>query len=239
MKFLLLMTVALATTGIAGQEVAIKNVFKDDFYIGAAISGGLLRKEPKTTLGLAARQFNSITPENSLKWKPFNPETDVYNQAVADAFVDFGVQNKMYVVGHVLFWHAQTPDWVFLDAEGKHVTREELLTRMRQRVRYLATRYKGKIDAWDVVNEAVIGDGSLRKSPWTEIIGKDFIEQAFRIADEELPSDVELIYNDYSMTGKNKRDAVVALVNDLKKKGVRIDGVGMQGHWSLSGPSIK
>jgi endo-1,4-beta-xylanase len=153
--------------------------------------------------------------------------------------VAFGVEHEMYVVGHVLFWHQQTPDWVFQDDKGQPLTREQLLERMRRRVRHVAERYGDRIDAWDVVNEAFSGDGQLRRSKWVQIISDDFIEQAFRIADEELPESVELIYNDYSMTIPRRRAAVVAMIRDLKSKGVRIDGVGMQGHWMLGGPPIQ
>jgi endo-1,4-beta-xylanase len=221
-----------------GGEMALKQAFKDDFYVGASFNSGLFREEGQPTLGLVARQFNSISPGNEMKWGPFNPKQDVYKHEPADNFVAFGAKNGMYVVGHVLFWHNQTPDWVFQDEGGKPLTRDALLKRMRERVRLMAQRYKGRIHAWDVVNEAILGDGQLRKSEWNRIIGDDFIEQAFRIANEELPADVELIYNDFSMTEKGKRDAVIRMIQDFKKKGIRIDGVGIQGHWSINWPSI-
>jgi len=216
----------------------LKDSFKGRFHVGAAINRWQFKEEGQLTLRLVAHQFNSISPGNLLKWSCFNPKPGVYNHADADAFVEFGQKNNMYVLGHVLFWHSQTPKWVFQDEEGQVLDREQLLKRMRERVRHLAKRYGKRIHAWDVVNESFT-NGKLRDSQWTRIIGSDFIEQAFRIADEEMPTDVELIYNDYSMTGKNKRNAVVKMIYDLKQKGVRIDGVGMQGHWSVNGPSIR
>jgi len=216
----------------------LKDSFKGRFHVGAAINKWQFKEEGQSTLRLVAHQFNSISPENSLKWGCFNPKPGVYNYADADAFVEFGQKNNMYVLGHVLFWHSQTPKWAFQDKKGQLLNREQLLKRMRERVRHLAKRYGKRIHAWDVVNESIEGNGELRGSQWTKIIGKDFIEQAFRIANEELPADVELIYNDYSMTGKNKRNAVVKMIHELKQKKVRIDGVGMQGHWGIKGPSI-
>jgi endo-1,4-beta-xylanase len=177
-----------------GGDMALKQAFKDDFYVGASFNSGLFREEGQPTLELIARQFNSISPGNEMKWGPFNPKPDVYKHEPADNFVAFGAKNGMYVVGHVLFWHNQTPDWVFQDEGGKPLTRDALLKRMRERVRHMAQRYKGSIHAWDVVNEAILGDGQLRKSEWNRIIGDDFIEQAFRIANEELPADIFALF---------------------------------------------
>lgn len=234
-----LMQCAAVSHGQEPTMPTLKQAFAGRFLIGASLKQSIVTGGDPATLKLVAEQFDSITSGNLLKWGPFNPRPGQYNHAPADAYVAFGNEHRMYVVGHVLFWHNQTPPWVFEDAAGQPLTRNPLLERMRQRVRHVAQRYGSKIHAWDVVNEAITDSGGLRDSPWTRIIGDDFIEQAFRIADEELPKDVELIYNDYSMTGARKRDAVVKMIRDLKAKGVRIDGVGMQGHWSLTGPSIQ
>jgi endo-1,4-beta-xylanase len=232
------MLVASSVYGADMKEQSLKNAFEGRFHVGASLNSRVFPKANDSSLSLVARQFDSISPGNLLKWQPFNPKPGVYNLDKADAFVQFGRKNDMYVVGHVLFWHNQTPQWVFQGKDGKQLSRDELLKRMRERVRYVAKRYGNKIQAWDVVNESIMDNGSLRKSKWTQVIGDDFIEQAFRIAADELPADVELIYNDYSMTGKKKRDAVVKLVTTLKKKNIRIDGVGMQGHWGMGGPSV-
>ncbi len=218
--------------------MTLKQAYQDHFHIGTAIGNRVFEQKEQPTIRVVAQQFNCITSENAMKWQPFQPEENRYNTVPADLFVAFGAENNMYVVGHVLFWHNQTPDWVFKDENGKTASRELLLERMRERVRYVAERYKGRVHAWDVVNEAIEDNGQLRDSKWTQIIGKDFIEQAFRVANEELPADVALIYNDYSMTANGRRNAVVEMVRNLKSKGIRIDAVGMQGHWSLNGPSI-
>ena len=195
----------------------LKDSFKGRFHVGAAINKWQFKEKGQSTLRLVAHQFNSISPEDLLKWSSFNPKPGVYNYADADAWVEFGQKNNMYVHGHVLFWHSQTPKWVFQDKKKK-LNREQLLKRMRERVRHLTKRYGKRIHAWDVVNEAFMDNGKLRDTQWTKIIGKDFIEQAFRIADEELPADVELIYNDYGMDGKNRRNAVVEGLSSAPSK---------------------
>jgi len=184
------------------------------------------------------RHFNSITAENAMKWEKIHPDPDRFHFALADSIVDFGLQNDMFIVGHCLLWHSQTPDWVFQDSLGNPLTRDALLERMRDHILTVAGHYKGKVKGWDVVNEAVDEDGSLRKSKWLEIIGEDYIQKAFEFAYEADP-DAELYYNDYNNELPQKQAGVVALVKDLQQKGVKIDGVGIQGHWHLDSPDLK
>ena len=217
--------------------MTLKQAFDGRFYIGTAFGNRIFQEEGGETRKLIEEQFNTVTAEGAMKWKGFQPELDRYNFGPADAFVEFGTRNDMYVVGHVLFWQNALPDWVFKDEQGEQISREQLLERMRERVRVVAERYGSKIHAWDVVNEAYVR-GELEDTNWIRIIGDDFIEQAFRIAQEELPDDVELIYNDNNMMNESQRDAVVAMIQDLQSKGIRIDGVGMQGHWWLNRPTI-
>ncbi|MCC5843513.1 MAG: endo-1,4-beta-xylanase [Verrucomicrobia bacterium] len=217
--------------------MTLKNAFKDRFYIGTAFSDRIFHEEGGATRKLIEEQFNTVTAEGAMKWRGFQPELDRYNFVTADNFVEFGTRNDMYVVGHVLFWQNAVPDWVFQDGEGEQISREQLLERMRERVRVVAERYGSNIHAWDVVNEAFVR-GELEDTNWTRIIGDDFIEQAFRIAQEELPEDVELIYNDNNMMNARQRAAVVEMIKDLQGKGIRIDGVGMQGHWWMNRPTI-
>jgi endo-1,4-beta-xylanase len=187
---------------------------------------------------LVVTQFNSISPTNLLKWGPYNPEPGVYNEAPAEAFFAFGTANRMQILAHCLFWHSQAPQWIFEDGKGGPATRELLLQRMRERVQHVARLYGSRTWAWDVVNEAIEDDGTLRNSPYRRIIGPDWVEQAFRIANEELPKNVLLLYNDYNMEAPGKLAAVVQLVHDLRAKGLRIDGVGSQAHWRLDRPSV-
>ena len=222
-----------------GETMPLKEAYADHFHVGAAISRHLFHPDRKETLKLAANQFNSITAENEMKWQSLNPTPNEYQFKDADNLIRFGIENEMYIVGHVLFWHNQTPDWLFEDDEGNPVSKGMLLKRMRAHVRKLADRYGDHVHAWDVINETFNDDGSLRDSPWTRILGEEFIEYAFQIAGEELPDDTELLYNDYSMTRSGRRDAVVRMVNNLQSKGIRIDGIGMQGHWARTEPGIR
>ena len=219
------------------QMPLLKDVFKDDFKIGAAVSRNVSDGNDLKAIQLLKQQFNSVTAENVMKFSMIHPEEKRFNFKAADKLVDIAMDSEMQVHGHTFVWHNQTPKWVFEDGNGKDVSREVLLNRMKEHIKVLGARYKGKVFSWDVVNEAFNDDGTLRDSPWKRIIGDDYIEMAFRFADKYVP-DAKLYYNDYGMTGKGKRDATIKLVKDLRSKGVRIDGVGMQGHWNLYSPRI-
>jgi len=229
----------LKTTALAKAISAsgLKAAFQDDFYIGTAIGADTLTENDTDLLALIAREFNSITAENAMKWEEIRPELDSWVWDIADKFVDFGVRNNMYTIGHTLVWHSQVPKAVFLDSKGQPLKREPLLARMDDHIRTLVSRYKGKIQAWDVVNEAVEDDGKFRQSPWFKATGTEFIEKAFMTAHEVDPK-AHLMYNDYNMAVPAKRDAVVAMVKDLKKKGVPIHGIGMQGHIGIDTPDL-
>lgn len=220
-----------------GAPATLKDAFAGKFVVGAAINDRMTKPDSPVH-DLVLQQFDSISPTNLLKWEPYNPKPGVYNEAAAEAFIAFGAEHKLYTVGHCLFWHQQTPKWVFLDAKGGQVSRDELLARMRERVKHVAQLYGSRTSAWDVVNEAIEENGSLRDSPWHKVLGADFIPAAFRIANEELPKGVQLLYNDYNMETPGRLAAVVKLVHDLRAQGLRIDAVGSQAHWRLETPTI-
>jgi endo-1,4-beta-xylanase len=221
----------------AAKEVALKDVYKKDFYVGAALNARQIAGQNPQEMEIVQKHFSTISPENLLKWGPVHPQPDTYNFKPADDYVALGQKHKMFVVGHTLVWHQQTPNWVFEDGQGQPASREVLLQRMQDHIATVAGRYKGKINGWDVVNEALNDDGTLRKSKWLEIAGEDFLFQAFEAARKADPK-AELYYNDYSMWMPAKRDGAVRLVQNLKAKGARVDGIGMQGHWGLEYPSI-
>lgn len=221
----------------AGPAPALKDAFAGKFLVGAAINDRMTRPDSRVH-DLILQQFDSISPTNLLKWEPYNPQPGVYNEGPAEAFFAFGQQHKLYVLAHCLFWHSQTPAWVFESAQGGPIGRDELLARMRERVRHVAQLYGSRTNAWDVVNEAIVEDGSLRPTGFTKALGADFIPAAFRIANEELPRNVELLYNDYNMETPGRLAAVVKLVHDLRAQGLRIDAVGSQAHWRLETPTI-
>jgi endo-1,4-beta-xylanase len=152
--------------------------------------------------------------------------------------VAFGEKHKMFIVGHNLVWHSQTPAWVFKDDKDESLTREILLERLHDHIRTVVRRYKGRIGGWDVVNEALNDDGTLRKSQWLNIIGDDYIAKAFQFAHEADPA-AELYYNDYSVENEPKRAGAVELVKKLKALGIPITAVGLQGHDKLDWPTAK
>ena len=186
---------------------------------------------------LLEEQFNSITPENLLKWESIHMQPGKYNFTPADSFVALGERYKMFIVGHCLIWHSQVSKWVFEDSLGKPVTREVLLQRMKDHIYTVVGRYKGRINGWDVVNEAVEDDGSLRKTKWLQIIGEDYIEKAFQFAHEADP-DAELYYNDFDQWKQGKRETVVKIIKNLKSKSIKITGIGIQGHWGSDYPPM-
>jgi len=205
--------------------------------VGGALNPNQFEERDSAGLRIIKEQFNTITPENVLKWENVHPALGQYNFAPSDKYVDFGSRNKMFIVGHTLVWHSQVPRWVFQDASGKQLGRDSLLARMREHITTLVTRYKGRINGWDVVNEALEEDGSLRKSPWLNIIGEDFIAKAFQYAHEADPN-AELYYNDYSLENPAKRAGAIRLIKSLQAQGIAVKAIGMQGHMKLDWPSV-
>lgn len=216
-------------------EKTLKEAYKNYFPIGVAVSPrGLNGPDAE----LITKQFSSVTPENAMKMGPIHPEENRYNWQDADAIVAFAEKNGMKVRGHTLCWHNQTPKWFFTDTEGKQVSRDVLLKRMKKHIEDVAGRYKGKVYAWDVVNEAVPDTSTsiYRKSKFYEIIGEDYIEKAFEYAHAADP-DARLFYNDYNTESAEKREKIFQLLKRLKAKNVPVHGVGLQGHWSIYEPS--
>lgn len=214
---------------------ALKQVYEGSFLMGAALNRFQISGELPDDQAVVEKHFNTITPENLLKWERVHPEPGAFNFEPADRFVAFGEANDMFIVGHTLVWHNQTPEWVFEDEEGNLLDKKTLLKRMRDHIQTVVGRYKGRIHGWDVVNEALNEDGSWRESPWYEITGLSYIEEAFRAARGADP-DAELYYNDYNLWKPEKRMGAVRLTTRLQKAGVDIDGIGMQAHWGLEHP---
>ncbi|MBU2879926.1 endo-1,4-beta-xylanase [Aliiglaciecola lipolytica] len=229
-----------ATTPIvekAPEQSTLKARFKDHFKIGTAISRDQILGVLPDDLNVAKAQFNTFTPENSMKWERIHPQPDVYDFEAPDALVEYAQENNQELVGHTLVWHSQTPDWVFEDEQGEPLTREALLKRMQDHIFTVAGRYRDRIFAWDVVNEALNEDGTLRESKWSTIIGDDFIEYAFTYAKQAAPN-AKLYYNDYNLYKPEKRAGALALIKNLQSKGIQIDGIGMQAHYSLDNPEL-
>jgi len=230
-------TVPTGRTETTAQP-ALKDVFKDHFYVGAALSLDQISGQEPDAIAVVARHFNSITPENILKWEEVHPKPGIYNFEAADRYVAFGEKHKMHIIGHTLVWWHQTPDWVFQHASGKPLGREALLQRMKEHIFTVMGRYRGRIHGWDVVNEAINADGSWRKSRWYEILGEDHVAKAFEFAREADPS-AGLYYNDFDLENRPKCEGVIQLVKGLQAKGVRVDGIGIQGHWFTDYPPME
>ena len=220
----------------AQTPTSLKDAYQGCFLVGAALNASQFTGATPRNFALITTQFNSISPENVLKWEVVHPKPETYDFSLADKYVEFGQTNHMFVIGHNLVWHAQTPKWVFEDEKGNPLSREALLKRMRDHIHTVVGRYKGRINGWDVVNEALNEDGTLRQSPWMKIIGDDYIEKAFEYAHEADPK-AELYYNDYSLENEAKRKGALDLVKKLKAKGVPINGVGLQDHVHMDWPT--
>ncbi|WP_423803756.1 endo-1,4-beta-xylanase [Paraglaciecola polaris] len=216
---------------------SLKEHFAGLFLVGSAINSEQAAQTQKDTDLVIQKQFNTVTPENELKWERIHPKLNTFDFALADQYVNFGVTQRMFTVGHTLVWHSQTPDWVFEDEQGQTLTREALLARMQKHISTVVGRYKGKIQGWDVVNEALNEDGSLRDSKWRQIIGDDFIEKAFIYAHQADPN-AELYYNDYNLYKPEKSAGAAKLIASLQDKGIQIHGIGLQGHYSLTHPAL-
>ena len=220
---------------VAQDEPSLKDVFGDKFLIGTAVNVNQINGKDSLGVETVKKHFNSIVAENCMKSEEIHPEKDVFYWDDADNLVRFGEENGLTVTGHCLIWHSQLAPWFPYDDNGNYVSPDTLKQRMKDHIYAVAGRYKGRIKGWDVVNEAILDDGSYRKSPFYEILGEEFIPLAFQYAHEADPN-AELYYNDYAMNVPQKREAVVKLVNNLKKKGLRIDAIGMQGHSKLPPP---
>ena len=219
-------------------QSGLADLYKNDFLIGTAIGSRTLMQPDTEMLDLIAREFNQVTSENAMKWGVIHPKEDVWKFEEPDKLVEFAEKNKMQVQGHVLVWHSQVPREIFTGADGNTASKELLLKRMESHINTVVDRYKGKIRSWDVVNESITPEDGYRKSKWLEICGPEFMERAFQYAHEADP-DCLLIYNDYNEEDPKRRDFIVEMVKQYKKKGIPIHGIGLQGHLNLDSPDLK
>jgi endo-1,4-beta-xylanase len=218
----------------------LKDVYKDAFRIGTAVTPAITSGADKASQDIVINHFNSITVENVMKAALINPEPGVFNFKPADDFVAFGEKHNMFIIGHTLVWHNQCPAWFFTNAQGKPNSKEEQIERLRSHIQTVAGRYAGRVHAWDVVNEVIDEDGNYRPTTWVNAFGNGdtLVKYAFKFAAQYAPN-TELYYNDFNAWRPSKRDGIVRLVKMLQKEGLRIDGVGIQGHWGLNYPKTK
>lgn len=219
-------------------QSSLREATKDLFLMGVAVNNYQVNGGNRVENDLIKTHFSSIVPENCMKCSEIHPEEHRWEFGPMDKLVAFGEANNQAVIGHCLIWHSQLARWFTVDENGQPVSPEVLKARMREHIHTIMTRYKGRIKGYDVVNEAFEDNGSYRRSAFYRILGKDFMKLAFQYAHEVDP-DAELYYNDYNMATPAKCDAVVEFVKELKAEGIRIDGVGMQGHMTMDGPSLE
>lgn len=208
--------------------IGLKDKYKDYFKMGAAVNTRTIN----THAALLKQHFSSLTCENETKFESLQKVEGNFNFSNADKIVQFARDNQIAMRGHTFTWHNQTPTWVFANAD-----KEMLLKRLKNHIATVGKRYEKDFYCWDVVNEAIEdkSENLFRKSNWTEIIGEDFMDYAFRYAKEILPN-TDLYYNDYNETQVPKRDKIYETVKGMMERGVPIDGVGLQCHWSIYSP---
>jgi endo-1,4-beta-xylanase len=216
---------------LLAETPSLKEAFKADFAVGVSL--GSMAAFDATERALIVREFNSITTENNLKPARVQPTEGVFTFAEGDALVAFAQEHRIPVIGHNLAWHQATPDWFFVDGD-KPASRDLLLKRLREHIHAVVGHFRGKIKGWDVVNEGLSDkrDEYLRPNKWQQIIGDDYIAQAFSFAHEADP-DMELYFNDYGNEYPHKREKTLRLIKDLQARGLRVDGIGMQLHLQL------
>ena len=228
-----------ASAVAAPPPATLKQAYADAFLLGTAVNDEIVSGKDARAQALATRHFNAITAENVMKVEVLHPQPGQWDFSAADAFVAFGKRHDMFLVGHTLVWHNQTPPWFFEGADGEPADVATMRERMRDYIGVVAGRYSGQVQAWDVVNEVMGEDGQYRDTLWTRAYGGDgdaLVRDAFRFAGEAAP-DAELYYNDFNAWRPEKRDGIVRMVRMLQQHGIRIDGIGIQGHWGLNYPS--
>lgn len=239
-----------ANTGFAQSgETGLKDAYKDYFSIGVAVNMRNISNPEQ--IAIIKKDFNSITAENDMKPQPTEPAYGQFNWENADKIANFCRSNGIKLRGHCLMWHAQIGEWMYQDEKGNLVSKETLFQNMKHHITAIVERYKDVIYAWDVVNEAISDGGwqggrrgmgehpsPYRNSPLYQIAGDEFIKKAFIYAREADP-DVLLFYNDYNAADPGKRDRIYDMVKSMKEEGVPIDGIGMQGHYNVYGPSME
>ncbi|MGN6533401.1 MAG: endo-1,4-beta-xylanase [Ginsengibacter sp.] len=229
----LFLAVLLFATNVNAQIPSLKDVFKNDFLIGTAMDAQQIEGKDADADKLIKQQFNAVTPENCMKAEIIQPEWNKYDFTLADQLVAFAKKNNMKVNAHNLIWHSQLPPFM-RHIQSADSVREYFVNHITK----VASRYDGKVYSWDVVNEALNEDGTLRKDIFLDKLGDDYIVEAFRLAQKASPHS-KLYYNDYNIEQPNKRAGAIALIKKIQAAGVRIDGVGIQGHWKAGSVPMK
>lgn len=222
-------------------QTSLKDAYSKYFKIGVAVNQ--MNVTDPAQQALIIKEFNSVTAENDMKPISVHPTEGKWDWEKADKIADFCRKNNIKLRGHCLAWHNQFCDWMFTDKKGRTVKKEVLYARMKEHINTVMKRYADIVYAWDVFNECITDDAlakqPLRESRFYEIVGSDeFIRKAFEFAAEADPN-AQLFYNDYNECDPVKRDRIYDLVKGMKDAGIKVDGIGMQGHYNIYGPSEK
>lgn len=249
-RVILLLFLFFSISFFSQNENGLSYLYKDHFLLGSIYHGSVLGNDELNLNQdqehkIISKEFNTITAENCMKPLFLLDQNGNYNFKESDKFVDYALKNNLTIVGHTLVWKNSAPEWFFKDENGNTISREILILRLKDYIKTVVSRYKGKISYWDVVNEAVDvfksddnkSYAALKPSPWYDIIGEDYIKIAFESAHDADPN-CKLIYNDYNMYQSEKTDFIIDMVNKLKSEGVPIHGIGSQGHMFLNHPSL-
>lgn len=220
-------------TNAPAQTPSLKEAFKNDFLIGTAMNAAQIEGKDVAADRLIKQQFNAVTPENCMKAEIIQPGWNTYNFDLADKLVDFAKKNHLKINAHNLIWHSQLPAFMH-HMQSADSVRQYFVNHITK----VASRYDGKVYSWDVVNEALNEDGTLRKDIFLDKLGDNYIVEAFRLAQKASPHS-KLYYNDYNIEQPKKRAGAIALIKKIQAAGVRIDGVGIQGHWKAGNVPMK
>lgn len=232
---------ACLTTSAQSKTTPLKDAYASSFKIGAAVSRGDIMERNTRSRELILTNFNALSPGNEMKPESLHPRPDVWNWGAADEYVKFGKENNMWLLGHTLCWHNQTPSFFWNDADGNPKSKQECFDFIEEYIKTVCTHYLGKVDAWDVINEIVSEQGGYRDLGWVHALGgkqadvDDFIKHVYRCAEKYAPN-TELYYNEFNVWRPSKLAGIIRLVKMLQAEGIRIDGVGIQAHWGLNYP---
>ncbi len=230
LTLLALSSMAATTTWAQG----LKDAYKGYFMIGVAVNQRNVSNPDQ--MALIRQEFNSITAENDMKPQPTEPKEGQFNWENADKIANFARQNGIKLRGHCLMWHSQIGEWML----GDNPTKEVFYQRMKNHIQAVVSRYKDVVYCWDVVNEAMTDDKNsvdpYRQSPMYKLCGDEFIAKAFQYAHEADPKAL-LFYNDCNECDPVKSQRIYNMVKAMKQAGVPIDGIGMQGHYNIYGPT--
>jgi endo-1,4-beta-xylanase len=215
------------------QKVSLSQKFQKHFLVGAAINEGQILQKDQPSVSIIKKEFNTISPENVMKWMFVQPKPNEFYFDHTDKYVQFGLDNNMHIVGHALIWHSQIANFMNSIKDST-----KMVQHVTNHISTLVNRYKGKIDTWDVVNEALNGDGTLRESIFLKVLGENYLETVYKMA-EKYDSNADLAYNDYNLCKPKKREGAVKLIKSLQKNGAKINSVGIQAHWQLTSPTLE